>query len=116
LLLKNFFLIFIFFNVFINAHADIKQSIIDRLIKVNNFSFSFEQVSKEKIENGHCLLVFDNKLKCKYNDKQQKEIIINNKTLVVLKKKYDKIYFYPISKSLFLNFLNKNNLIALIKR
>ena len=61
------------------------------------------------------MLEFDKKLKCSYDNKLQKEIIINNKTLVVLQKKYNKIYFYPISKSPFLNILSKDKLITLIQ-
>ena len=103
-----------FFNFFLNVHATEKQSIINHLSKIDNFSFDFKQVTKEKIEIGSCVLKFDKKLKCNYDDRLQKEIIINNKTLVILQKKYDKIYFYPISKSLFFNILSKNKLINLI--
>ena len=95
--------------------ADEKQSIIDSFLKINNFSFSFEQTTKEKIETGNCLLEFDNKLKCSYDGKLQKEIIINNKSLVILQKRYNKIYQYPVSKSPFVNILGKKKLINLIK-
>ena len=105
-----------FFHFFLNTWADDKQSIINYLLGINNFSFSFEQVTEEKIETGNCLLVFDNKLKCDYDDKMQKEMIINDKKLVILQKRYDKIYFYPISKSLLLNILNKEKLINLIQK
>ena len=43
-------------------------------------------------------------------------MIINDKKLVILQKRYDKIYFYPISKSLLLNILNKEKLINLIQK
>ena len=105
-----------FFNFFFSAHANDKQNIIDRLSKIRNFSFSFEQTSGKKRETGTCLLEFDKKLKCNYNDKLQKEIVINNKTLVILHKKNEKIYFYPISKSPFLNILVKDKLITLIQK
>ena len=98
-----------------NLHAAEKQSIINRLSEINNFTFNFEQITKEKIETGNCLLVFDNKLRCSYDGKMQKEIIINNKTLVVLQNRYNKIIFYPISKSPLVNILNKNKLINLIQ-
>ena len=62
------------------------------------------------------MLEFDKKLKCIYNDKIQKEIIINNKTLVILQKKYNKVYYYPVSQSLFVNILSKDKLISLIKK
>ena len=47
--------------------------------------------------------------------KNYKVIIINNKTLVILQKRYNKKYFYSISKSPFLNILSKDKLINLIK-
>jgi outer membrane lipoprotein-sorting protein len=96
-------------------YADEKQSIIKQLLEINNFTFNFEQITQGKIETGSCVLVFDNKLKCTYIDDKQKEIIINNKKLVVIQKRYDKIYFYPISKSPFLKILNKNSLISLVR-
>ena len=73
--------------------------IINKLLKIDNLTFSFKQITNNKTETGTCFLVFDNKLKCNYLDKNQKEIIINNKTLVIMQKRYDKIYFYPISNS-----------------
>ncbi len=114
--LKILILIIIFFNFFLNLQADEKQLIIDNLLNTNNFTFNFKQTTSEKVETGYCYFVFDNKLKCKYNDKLQKEIIVNNKTLVVLQKRYNKIYFYPVEKSIFLNILNKNNFINLIQK
>ena len=106
----------IFINFFLDVRANEKESIIDRLSEIKNFSFNFEQTTKEKVETGHCLLEFDKKLKCIYNDKIQKEIIINNKTLVILQKKYNKVYYYPVSQSLFVNILSKDKLISLIKK
>jgi len=115
LFLKIFLFIFLFFNYFLNLYADDKQSIINQLLEINNFTFNFEQITAGKIETGACLIVFDNKLKCNYINGAQKEIIINNKTLAVIQKKYNKIYLYPISKSPFLKILNKNSLISLIR-
>jgi len=116
LFLRILIVISFFFNIFLNAEANQKQSIIDSLSEIKNFSFNFEQFTKDKIESGNCLLEFDKKLKCNYNDKLQKEIIINNKTLVIWQKKYNKIYFFPISKSPFVNILTKEKLINLIKK
>ena len=107
---------FIFFCYFLNLHADKKQSIINQLLEINNFTFNFKQITQGEIETGICFLVFDNKLKCSYFDKKQKEIIVNNKTLVVIQKKYNKKYFYPISKSPFVKILNKTSLIGLVKK
>ncbi len=115
MLIRIFIIYIFFFNFSLNGYASEKQSIINRLSEINNFSFNFEQVTKEKTETGNCTLEFDKKLRCSYDDKLQKEIIINNKTLVILQKKYDKIYFYPISKSPFINILSKDKLITLIQ-
>lgn len=110
------FLFFVFVNLISNVKANEKQLIIDELKKINNLSFNFEQIIKSEIEIGSCLLVFNNKLKCYYKSKLKKEIIINNKTLVIWQKRYNKKYFYPVSKSPFINILNKKNLIELIEK
>ena len=115
MLIRIFLFFCIFFNYSLNLHADEKRSIINKLLKINNFTFNFEQITPGKTETGNCFLVFDNKLKCNYIDKNQKEIIINKKTLVVMQKRYNKIYFYPISKSPFVKILNKNTLIRLLE-
>ena len=115
MLLRFFLYFFIFFIYSINLQADKKQLVIDKLLEINNLTFTFKQIRGDKTEAGTCFLIFDNKLKCEYSDKNQKEIIINNKTLVIIQKRYDKIYFYPFSKSPFLKILNKKNLINLIK-
>ena len=114
--LRIFIFFFLFFNYFLNSYANDKQLIVNKLLEIDNFTFSFEQITQGKVETGTCLLVFDNKLKCNYVDEKQKEIIINNKTLVIMNKKYDKIYFYPISKSPFLKILSKSSLINMIKK
>jgi outer membrane lipoprotein-sorting protein len=97
------------------VQANEKKFIIDRFLEIDNFSFDFDQISNKKVETGNCLLKFDNKLRCKYNNKLQKEIIIDNKKLVILQKRYNKIYYYPVSKSPFINILSKKKLINLIK-
>ena len=106
---------FFFLNFCFHLGANEKQSIIDHLLKIDNFAFNFEQVTGEKIETGNCLLKFDNKLRCHYDGKRQKEIIVNNKKLAVLQKRYNKIYLYPITKSALINILSKKKLINLIK-
>ena len=88
--LKSLIAFLVFLNFFLDAYANEKQSIITHLSEIKNFSFNFKQVTKEKVEIGNCLIEFDKKLKCSYDDKLQKEIIINSKTLVILQKRYNK--------------------------
>jgi len=77
--------------------------------------FTFDQIVNEKLEKGNCLLKFPGKLKCEYFDNKQKELIINNKRLVITQKKYNKTYFYPMSKSPFINILYKDKLLEIVK-
>ena len=100
------------FSVSISASE--KELIINRLIEIDNFTFNFEQISNEQKENGKCILIFNNRLKCKYNDEKQKEILINNRTLVVIHKRYNKKYFFPVNKSPLIKILNKDKLIQVI--
>ena len=85
-------------------------------MEIQNITFNFEQHTNKKKETGRCTLVFDNKLKCNYNDSVQKEILINGKTLVVSQKRYNKVYFYPISNTPFVKVLNKKKLMSLIQK
>ena len=106
---KKFFkILFIFFTFSINLQANEIQFIINQLIETDNITFDFEQSTNNKKEVGTCILVFDNKLSCDYKDSMQKKILINEKTLVVHQKKYDKVYFYPISNSPFIKIFNKS--------
>jgi len=108
--------LFLIVNFSLNLQADNKQLIIDRLIEIDNIKFDFEQTINKKKETGKCILVFDNKLNCNYQDSMHKEILINGKRLVIKHKRYDKIYFYPVANSPFMNILNKKSLISLIRK
>ena len=48
-------------------------------------------------------------------DDKKKELIINKKRLAITQKRYNKTYYYPISKSPFLNILYKDNLLEIVK-
>jgi len=114
--LLNKFLIYFFFSIVftLNLYANEKQLIIKRLTDIHNITFDFIQKTNNKNEIGTCVLVFDNKLKCNYKDSQHKEIILNKKKLIVQHKRYNKIYFYPLSHFSFTKIFNKKNLINLI--
>ena len=112
---KNFFIISLLISFSVNLFADEKSQIVDQLNKLNSLEFTFNQLINEKTEKGSCFLEFPGKLKCNYFDDKQKEIIINNKKLVITQKRYNKTYQYPISKSPFLNILYKDKLLKIIK-
>ena len=113
--LKRFLLTvtFIFFSL--NSSANEKDRIVAQLNNLNSLEFTFDQLINEKTENGSCLLQFPGKLRCEYFDDKQKELVINNKKLAITQKRYNKTYYYPISKSPFLNILYKDKLLKIIK-
>ena len=108
-----YFLIFFIFN-FGLLIADTKTNVIKKINSINSITFEFVQNTNSKIENGNCILLFPNKLKCIYNDDKQKELIINNQMLAITQKRYQKNYYYPLGKSSFAKIINKKELIKLI--
>ena len=112
---RKFFLFLIFISFSFNLSANEKDQIITQLNNLNSLEFTFNQLVNEKLETGSCLLEFPGKLKCEYFDDKQKELVINNKRLAIKQKKYNKTYYYPISKSPFLNILYKDKLLEIIK-
>ena len=112
---RKFFLILLFSSFSFSLSANQKNQIINQLNNLNSLEFTFNQLVNEKLETGSCLLEFPGKLKCEYFDNKQKELVINNKKLAITQKKYNKTYYYPISKSPFLNILYKDKLLEIVK-
>ena len=83
--------------------------------QIKSIEFSFNQLINNKNEKGICLLEFPGKLKCNYFDEKEKELVINNRKLAITQKRYNKTYYYPISKSPFLNILYKDKLLGIVK-
>tara|TARA_B100001564_G_scaffold318123_1_gene294549 strand:+ start:77 stop:634 length:558 start_codon:yes stop_codon:yes gene_type:complete len=115
----KFFKIIFFTSIFlletVNLSANEKNKIISNLNNLNSLEFTFDQFINEKKEKGSCLLEFPGKLKCNYFDDKEKELVINNKKLSITQKRYNKTYYYPISKSPFLNILYKDKLLEIVK-
>ena len=112
---KKKFLIPIFILLSFNLYANEKDQIIEQLISLNSLEFTFEQLVNESLEKGSCLLKFPGKLKCNYFDEKEKELVINNKRLAITQKRYNKTYYYPISKSPFLKILYKDKLSEIVR-
>ena len=107
------FTIFILLSV--NLSADEKDQIVTQLNNLNSLEFTFDQIINDKTEKGSCLLEFPGKLKCDYFDDKKKELIISKRRLAITQKRYNKTYYYPISKSPFLNILYKDKLLEIVK-
>ena len=112
---RKFFLVLLFVSFSFSLSANQKSQIITQLNNLNSLEFTFTQLINEKLEKGSCLLEFPGKLKCEYFDNKQKELVINNKRLAITQKKYNKTYYYPLSKSPFLNILYKDKLLEIVK-
>ena len=55
-------------------------------------------------------------MKCNYQNLKQKTIISNGKTVAIIKKKYKKIYRYPIKLTPFFFILEEEKIINLIRK
>ncbi len=115
MVVKKFILVLFFILFSFKLSANQKDQIINQLNNLDSLEFTFDQFVNEKLEKGSCLLKFPGKLKCQYFDNKQKELVINNKRLAITQKKYNKTYYYPISKSPFLNILYKDKLLEIVK-
>ena len=112
---KKIFLASVFILLTSNLYANDKNQIISQLTNLNSLEFTFDQLTNKKTEKGSCLLKFPGKLRCEYFDDKEKELIINNKKLAIIQKKYKKTYYYSISKSPFLSILYKDKLLEIVK-
>ena len=114
---KNIIKLFInilFLLYFSSSQGSEKLSIINNFNNLESYKFDFIQKSFGKEEGGVCYLKRPYYLKCLYDNKNQKQLIINNRILVVYHKRYNKIYRYPLSKSFFLDLLDKEKFSKLI--
>ncbi len=112
----SLFIFLLFLFQFNSLKSDTKLKIIENINNSESLKFDFIQSSFNNKESGVCYLKRPHFLKCSYNDKKQKQLIINKKSLVILHKRYNKIYFYPLSKSYFLEILDKEKFSQLVDK
>ena len=105
---------FLLYLIFSHSGINEKSKIINNLNNIDNIQFKFIQKTNENTEKGRCILAFPSKLKCSYEDKNEKELIVNKNMMAITQKRYGKTLFYPLSKSTFINILGKNELIKII--
>ena len=107
--------IILIYFCFVNfTYADLKKNIIDKIKLTETISFSFKQKVGEKEEIGNCFIKYPLKIKCNYQNLKKKIIISNGKTVAIIKKKYKRIYRYPISKTPFFILLQKEKILDII--
>jgi len=112
-LLKIFFLFLLSINI---AIADLQKNLINKLTGTQTLTFDFKQKIANKEEIGNCFIKYPLLMKCNYKNSKGKTIISNGKTVAIIKKKYKKIYFYPIKSTPLSFILEKEKIISLIRK
>tara|TARA_B100000686_G_C16607315_1_gene871908 strand:- start:385 stop:963 length:579 start_codon:yes stop_codon:yes gene_type:complete len=107
-----FSFVFVFFNN--NSYANFEEKLINKYKKINTLTFDFKQKIGEKIEFGSCQIKYPLLMKCNY-PKKNKTIIANGKRFVIIKKKYKRIYKYPLEKTPLFYLLQKKIILDIIK-
>jgi len=115
-ILKYIFVI-LFFYLFLlnNSNSALQENLIKNLEQTNTLSFDFIQKIEEKEEIGNCYIKYPLLMKCNYKDLKGKIVISNGKTVAIIKKKYKKIYYYPIKITPLIIILEKNKILNLLK-
>ena len=88
-LFKIFAIYFLSINI---SFSDLQTNLINKITATKTLSFNFKQKIAEKEEVGSCVIKYPLLMKCDYKNLKQKSIISNGKSVVVVKKKYKKIY------------------------
>ncbi len=112
----NSILFIIFFFLFFTGYskANFKDKLIHKLETTNTLYFDFIQTIGEKEEVGNCHIKYPLLMKCDY-PKKKKSIIANGKKFAIVKKRYKKIYYYPLKKTPLFYLLKKENIINLVR-
>ena len=95
--------------------ADLQQNIIKKLTSTKTMTFNFQQKIEEKKEVGICFIKYPLLIKCEYKNVKGKTLISNGKSIAIIKKKYKKIYRYPIESTPLFVILDKDKVLSLIK-
>ena len=96
--MRIFVLIF-FFLLQNNVAASIKSKIINNFKLTENLKFNFVQKIGKKIEKGECTIVYPKKIFCKYDDRYNKILVSNGKSLVINSDRSNQYYRYSLEKT-----------------
>ena len=110
-----FQIIFIYIIFISISFADLQKNLINKITATKTLSFNFKQKIAEKVEFGNCYIKYPLLMKCIYQNLKQKSVISNGKTVAIIKKKYKKIYYYPIRTTPLFIILKKEKILHLIR-
>ena len=111
-----FHILFIYLIFITAAFADLQKNLINKLTLTKTLSFDFKQKISDKEEVGICFIKYPLLMKCNYKNLKQKTIISNGKSVAIIKKKYKKIYRYPVKSTPLFIILKKQEIINLIRK
>tara|TARA_B100001029_G_C14942625_1_gene384088 strand:- start:146 stop:700 length:555 start_codon:yes stop_codon:yes gene_type:complete len=104
--------IIFFFFIQTNINASIKSKIINNFKLIENLKFNFVQKIGKKVEKGECIVAYPKKIFCKYDDRYNKILVSNGKSLVINSDKSNQYYRYRLDKTPLNLILDKNFLIS----
>ena len=109
-------MVIIFFYLFFTdySQANFKEKLINKLKTTDTLYFNFIQIIGEKKEVGNCHIKYPLLMKCEY-PKKKKSIIANGKKFAIVKRRYKKIYHYPLKKTPLFYLLKKENILNLVQ-
>jgi len=110
-----FVALFFYFFIFSYSHATLQEKIISKLEDTETLTFDFIQKIADKEEIGNCYIKYPLLMRCDYENLKGKSVISNGRTVAIIKKKYKKIYYYPIKSTPLITILEKNKILNLIK-
>ena len=97
------------------ANASLEDDLIKKFTSTNTLSFNFIQKISEDEEIGKCFIKYPLRMKCEYKNLKQKNIIVNGKTVAIIKKKYKRIYLYPLKQTALYKILQKNTILHIME-
>ena len=104
----------IFFLIISRVNSDVTNDVVKTLENSNNYNFKFIQNINGKKETGNCILVFNRKINCKY-DNSNKILISDGKNLIIKNNNSDNPNFYKLENTSFYKILDKKFLIDQLK-
>ena len=118
ILLKKLNIIFLSFFLFFSlvnfSKANIEEKLLNKYKSINTLHFDFIQKIGEKVDFGNCYIKYPLLMKCEY-PKKKKSIIANGKKFAIVKRRYKKIYYYPLKKTPLFYLLKKENILEVIQ-
>jgi outer membrane lipoprotein-sorting protein len=108
-------IILLFFSFYIPANSTPKDKIISQMKLTNNLSFNFIQTIDDKSESGKCILGYPKKIYCEYDETNEKIIVSNGSSLVIITNNSNNYNIYPLDKTPLEYLLDKEYLISKIR-